>query len=144
MTHPTSDLITLLEEREHRRAAKLRQFFALLRDPDISPDIADVVASLRNGNGAAHKPAQAVEDAGAKPTGGIRDTIRQIAGNLPPRFDWTHVDEQMQRVSFDFGKTAPKQAIVDALYVMSRPDESPVFRQVTKGRAGKPNTYERI
>lgn len=129
--------IETLIETESRRAKKVEQLIALLRDPDV----ADFVAKLMVG-----EPSQPLVLTPQTPKGNprsLRGIIRDL--ELPTRFTSTDVLTRVEgKYSFNGHDRADKLRIVrDAIYNLSR-GEGQVFRIVTPSTGGTEQVYERM
>jgi len=128
MSAPTIDELVAVHERKSRKAAQL---FALLRDPDV----ADIVALLRNGASSASSAN------GSQEQHGLRNVIRSLYPVLGKHFTSNDVVVSLQEQGFDFGKRNPKSAVRDQLYALSQPGLNEL-KIVSEGKGGKPNIYE--
>ena len=73
---------------------------------------------------------------------GVRKAICGLTESLPARFTAPEVLSKLEAQGFKFAR-APKAAVRDALYVLSRGTERR-FRIAEVGTGGKPNVYESI
>lgn len=132
------EFAVLLEKAEKQRAEKVAKFLELLRDPDL----ASLVALLRNGN--RHEFVSAapfIPPVGFKNGNGIRDAIRALT--LPAQFTCDDVVAALKQEDFEFSSSDPRKTVRDALYVLSQ-SETPEFRRVRGGVGGQIGVYERI
>jgi hypothetical protein len=134
--------IDTMMEAEERRAEKVQELIALMRDPDV----ADFVAKLF-GEPISATPAQPVSPNGQglklPDSLTLTPAIRFIASGITGRFKVSDLAKKLQGGGFDFGERKPETAVRDAVYLLCR-GENPIFRVVEEGKGGQPNIYERI
>ena len=129
-----------LVETAQRKARKVEQFIALLRDPDI----ADLVTELtREASTEASRNTTATNGHAVSTfSPSLTPQIRQLAPALPNRFTVNMLVDLLKRENFKFTRD-PLEAVRDAVYFLAR-GENRIFEIVEQGRGGNPSFYEYI
>jgi hypothetical protein len=134
--------------RRERKARKLADLVALLQDPELADDVADLLqerqqsitppiarrpiaepSSNGNGNHSALPP-------------GITAALTAIGPALPDPFTIREAAEALTAGGYIFARDSIN-TVRDALYWATRADE-PRFRVVEAGRGGRASTYQYI
>ena len=122
-----------------RKAQKVEQFIALLKDPDI----ADLVAELTGERMSVLVPEHPHN--GHVPNSyipSVTAAIRALAPHLPRPFTIPVLVDTLKRQSFTFSRP-PLEAVRDAVYFLAR-GKNPIFSVVEQGTGGKLSKYEYV
>jgi len=137
-----NEIVSRLDKIQAERKKKLEIFKSLLRDPDIALVLSE---ALRTGDLGSGQVVSVDLDRESEGQGqrrqrqqGLRESIRQLAGQLPERFTIDEVTEKLKDQRFSFKRSDPEKSVRDALYKL----QDGTLRVVEEGKGGKPNVYE--
>lgn len=123
-----------LDALAERKARKVQQLIALLRDPELAEYTALLTGGTNGIVSHAGKPRLEIE------AGGVREAIRATLSVLPDRFTSADVCSLLKQRDYPFSSKDPLSSVRDQLHALYKQGE---IRVVKQGKGGKPNVYRR-
>jgi len=126
----------------NRRQKIVDALNSLLRDPDAALVLPEILHTgeldLAPDESAARSREGAHEEQGQRRRRNLRESIRQLTGQLPARFTIAEVTQKLKEQQFSFKRSDPEKSVRDALYKL----QDGALRVVEEGKGGRPNVYE--